>query len=186
MAFPPRTRNVALGSAVIDTSGTSWKKLSPLPGARPSFSNSCLRKAIVFSSPGDDGPRPSNSSDDSIRMSAWRSSATIVPSAASRAGSPPHPPAAMSINPRPSNACIDCRTLVMSTFPVLPTLIHPATAFYFPNSSKLAAASRVCSAIRPTASATTAAYPRRLVPPPNVVLRLTTRRKPRSSTNTTP
>src|SRR3954466_12471092 len=59
------------GFGVMPTSGTFWMNVpSVLPGLSPAFVNSLTRYPTVRRSPAVPGARPSNSSDDSMRVCA--------------------------------------------------------------------------------------------------------------------
>src|SRR5690606_22632862 len=66
------------GSAVVSTIGTSWKKLSPLPGCSPMRCICARMYSTVRSSPAEPGPRPSNSSEARVRTRSAKSAPVIA------------------------------------------------------------------------------------------------------------
>ena len=67
-SFSPIGPSVGIGQP----ESNPHQELEPFPGDSPSRLSSSCKNAIVFSSPGDEGPRPSNSSEDSLSIqAAW-------------------------------------------------------------------------------------------------------------------
>src|SRR6478736_8596826 len=81
----PSSVKLRVGVELMPTSGTFWIKVpSGLPGWRPSCLKRSTRKATVFSSPAEPGARPSNSSAESVLVSARMLAAEIAGAGAAR------------------------------------------------------------------------------------------------------
>src|SRR5690606_31528526 len=93
VALPPASSvSTVDSSGVVSVIGTSWNQAPSLPGCRPMRSNCALMYSTVFSPPVVPGPRPSNSSEDSVFTNSAKSPASMsslnVCAAASGVASP--------------------------------------------------------------------------------------------------